>query len=281
MWLWPVAAACFVYLSFAVWMWWMQDRLVYVPQREVLNTPDEVGLAYRDIRFPSADGTPLHGWYVPGMHPDAPMLLFCHGNAGNVGHRLESLRRFHSMGMGVFVFDYRGYGNSGGSPSEAGLYQDALAAYDILKNELHVPTDRIFALGRSLGGPVAAHVAARRPMAGLILEATFTDMRDLGEHMYPWLPVRSLSRNYFPTREFLSQSDIPVLIFHSVQDERVPIGHGRVLHEVAGSRSELIPLIGRHNDAHLVSHGRYAQSLMDFVSVNTKPGATPPRSTFQ
>lgn len=262
---WLSAAAVFGYLSLAAGMWFMQDKLIYYPYRDVQTTPADIGLSYQDVRFRSQDGVALHAWYLPPPDDDAPVLLFAHGNAGNISHRLDSLKQFHQLGLGVLIFDYRGYGRSGGKPSEAGLYRDALAAYEQLVGPLRVEPSRIFALGRSLGGAVAAYIAANRPVSGLILDATFTDLRDLGAALYPYLPVRRLSRNHFPTRQYLLASEAPTLIFHGDRDTLVPVAHAHALRDAAGARGRFVLLQGGHEDAHLISREAYDRALLEFV----------------
>ncbi|MGB0720909.1 MAG: alpha/beta hydrolase, partial [Gammaproteobacteria bacterium] len=207
-----------------------QGRLIYIPVKGLAWTPRESGLDFEDVRFTANDGLEnLHGWYFGSSNPQAPVVLFSHGNGGNIAHRLKSVALYQSMGFRVFLYDYRGYGLSPGSPHEAGLYADGLGAFDYLVHERGIDPARIVTVGRSLGGAIAVHIAAHRPVAGLIIENSFTRLVDLGASIYPWLPVRSLSRHRYPSIDTLSRVTAPVLIFHSPDDEIVPYEHGRAL----------------------------------------------------
>jgi len=177
----------FILLYFSVF----QSRLVFFPSREVITTPGAAGLEYEDVYFKSTDGQELHGWFIPADNPRG-VLLFCHGNAGNISGRIESVSLFHNLGLSVFIFDYRGYGHSRGKPSEKGTYLDAEAAWDYLTALKKIDPEKIIIFGRSLGGAVAAWLANERTPGGAIIESTFTSIKDAGSEMYPYLPVRRI-----------------------------------------------------------------------------------------
>ena len=196
-------------LIYAVWglaLLSMQSKLLYRPIREVTLTPADVGLEYEQVAFESADGVRLTGWYVPAKEPPDAMdrvqepaivpftVLMCHGNGGNLMHLLDSLELFHNLGLNCLAFDYRGYGNSGGRPTEAGTYLDAQAAYDWLTGAKGIPPEQIILFGRSLGGSIAAHLAGRVQAAGLVIESAFTSFPDVAAGFYPYLPVRLFAR---------------------------------------------------------------------------------------
>ncbi|MCC5871905.1 MAG: alpha/beta hydrolase [Gammaproteobacteria bacterium] len=255
-------------------MFFGQSSLVHlpnVPSRTLVATPERIDLDYEGVNFAAADGTRLHGWYVPAPEADRT-LLFLHGNAGNISHRLDSLRIFHDLGLNVFIIDYRGYGQSEGRPSEAGLHADALAALDYLEREHGVPTAEVVAFGRSLGGAVAACLATRKPLAALILESTFISVPELGSELYPWLPVRWLSRLEYDAlaclEDVAGQEDVgrrvPTLIVHSREDDIVPFRHGQALAAAGGA--ELLELRGDHNRGFLVSGEQYTRGLARFLS---------------
>ncbi|MCC5886636.1 MAG: alpha/beta hydrolase [Gammaproteobacteria bacterium] len=246
-------------------------HLPHVPGRALVATPERIGLDYEDVHFAAEDGIRLHGWFVPV--PEAGRtLLFMHGNAGNISHRLESLRIFHRLGLNVFIFDYRGYGQSEGRPSEPGLHADALAALRYLEAERGVPPAEVVAFGRSLGGAVAACLAAREPLAGLILESTFISVPELAAELYPWLPVRLLARLQYDALGCLEEAAgqreqgrrTPVLVVHSPDDDIVPFRHGQVL--AAAARSELLELRGDHNRGFLLSGDVYTRGLAAFLA---------------
>ncbi|MDZ7790842.1 MAG: alpha/beta hydrolase [Xanthomonadales bacterium] len=245
----------------------LQPRLLFlpgVPGRDLAASPGRIGLFYRDVSLETEDGETLHGWWLPHERPRATVLFF-HGNAGNISHRLESLEIFHELRVNVLIIDYRGYGRSSGSPSEAGLYRDAWAAWAWLTETQGVEAGEIILFGRSLGGAVASELATRVKAAGLIVESVFTSVPDIGAELYWWLPVRWLSRLDFDTAEYIQQTDLPVLVVHSSDDEIIPFAHGRRLHGIAGERSTLLEIRGGHNTGFLDSRERYREGLEKFI----------------
>jgi len=255
------------YLLVVAGVYLMQPRLLYLPNlpgRTLGATPRDVGLAYQDVRLRTEDGLSLHGWYVPGAGPGT--LLFFHGNAGNISHRLGSIKVFHDLGLSVFIVDYRGYGESEGSPTEDGTYRDAEAAWRYLTESRGVSPGRIVVFGRSLGGAVAAWLAARTRPAGLIVESAFTSVPDLGQELYPWLPVRWLSRFDYATRRYIADVRAPVLVVHSRDDEIAPFHHGEAIFAAAPEPRTLLELEGAHNDAHVRSERLYIAGLRDFLA---------------
>ncbi len=244
-----------------------QSSLLYlpgVPTRELLASPRDIGLGYEDVELHTADGVRLHGWYVPAADARGT-LLFLHGNAGNVSHRLDSLRIFHDLGLAVLIIDYRGYGRSEGKPSEQGLQQDALAAWNHLVEVRGETPARIVVFGRSLGASLAAWLAARRPVAGLILESAFISVPELAAELYWWLPARRLARLRHDTLEAVTRVRSPVLVAHSPDDEIIPYRHGRALYEAAPSAKQFLRLRGDHNSGFLLSGMDYVHGLAAFL----------------
>ncbi len=245
----------------------IKEKLIFFPDPRLASTPQAVGLAYEDLEFKASDGVVLHGWFLPG--PDnqgAPVALFCHGNAGNISHRLEQLRIIHDLGLACLIFDYRGYGRSQGRVSEKGIYRDVAAAWSYLTETRKFAPDRIICWGRSLGGAVAAHQAATSRPGALIIESAFTSLPALGQKLYPFLPVRLLARYRFPVQDFLQNRRCPLLIVHSREDEIVPFAFGRRLFEEAPVPKTFLELTGGHNEGFLVSGTRYTRGLADFLS---------------
>ena len=242
-----------------------QSRLVYFPDKHIPFTPAEIGLSYDDIRFKTADNLELNGWYIFNDNP-VGTLLFCHGNAGNIGHRLASIKIFHDLGLNVFIFDYRGYGKSEGSMSESGSYLDAQAAWDYLILTRHIPAGQIVLFGRSLGSAVAAELGRRVSAAGIILESSFRSAPDLGQQIYPFLPVKLLSRIKYPTSDYLQQISIPKLIIHSRNDEIIPYSHGEYIYSHAPAPKAFLEISGGHNDGFMVSRAVYEKGLRQFLS---------------
>lgn len=248
-------------LAFA--LYFLQPKLIYFPHKELQADPKQAGLEYRDILFHTRDGLALHAWYIP--HPDERgKVLFLHGNAGNISHRLESIKIFHDLGLSVFIFDYRGYGKSDGRPSEQGTYLDALAAWDYLDQRLNKDKRPVYIFGRSLGGAIASWLAAEVDATGVILESTFTSIMDMGKHYYPYLPIRLITRIRYDSLSRIQHINSPVLIIHSPDDEIVPYKFARTLFDNANANKTFVTIAGDHNTGFLTSGGRYIQALDRF-----------------
>ena len=245
----------------------LQGRLIYypnVPERELTATPSEMRMDYEDVSIETSDGVSLHGWFVRGFSDR--VLLFFHGNAGNISHRLESIRQFRSLGLSVLIIDYRGYGQSDGRANERGLYLDGDAAWQYLVGTRGVAPSNIIVFGRSLGGSVAATIAMRYNPAGLIVESSFTSIRDFAAEIYPWLPVRWMARFDHPTRDLVGEVNCPILVVHSRSDEIVPFRHGQEIFENAQSQRTFLPLFGSHNTAFLEDSETYMQGVGTFLA---------------
>ncbi len=242
----------------------LQGYLVYFPKRGLEGTPGDRRLAYEDVTLVTTDGVSLHGWFIPRGDNNA-VLLYFHGNAGNISHRLLRIGLFHQMGLQVFVIDYRGYGRSGGRPSEEGTYRDAEAAWRYLTETRGFAPERIVVFGRSLGAAVAADLAARVRPGALVLDSAFTSLPELGQELYPFLPVKWLARLRYPTLERLKEVRCPVLIIHSREDEIVPLRHAQRLYEAARAPKQFLTVDGGHNSAYFLSDRRYAEELGFFL----------------
>jgi fermentation-respiration switch protein FrsA (DUF1100 family) len=242
----------------------LHRRIVFQPMREIGATPADIGLAFRDVQFAGPGGRRLHGWYVPAENAHFT-LLYCHGNAGNIGHRVESIRAFVQRGLSVFIFDYEGYGRSQGKPSEAATYADARAAYDHLVETEGLPPERIVLFGRSLGTAVAIELATRVRHAGMVLESSFTSAREVGARMYPWLPMRYLVRVHYDAQSLVADVSSPKLFVHSLEDEMVPFGMGRRLYNRANRPKTLVRVRGGHNDVYLLPGSEYESALEAFL----------------
>ena len=242
----------------------MQPRFLYYPVREVLNTPGELELDFEDVAFTSADGLLLSGWFIPKNDSEF-MVLFCHGNGGNISHRLDSINFIHNLGLNCFIFDYRGYGNSQGKPSEEGTYLDAEAAYKWLTNKKKIKPENIILFGRSLGGSIAAKLANKIKAAALIIESSFTSYVDIGKKFYPYMPVRWFARFSYRTIDFIKDVHCPVMLIYSRNDEIVPLGFGLELYEAANEPKEFIEILGSHNDGFLVSGEIYTKAWTNWL----------------
>ena len=228
------------------------------------STPAQWGMDYEDVAMQAADGVRLHGWYVPAAGAER-VLLFFHGNAGNISHRRDSLAIFHRLGLNVLMIDYRGYGQSEGSPSEAGFYQDASAAWAYLLEEKGFAADQVVIFGRSLGGAVAAELASRVPARGLILESTLSSARDFAHSVFPVLSRLIVMRYDFNSVAKLAQVHCPVLVLHSPDDEVMPFHLGERVFEAAPEPKLFARLRGDHNSGFYLSQPEYEQVLAGWL----------------
>jgi len=251
------------YLVILLWMLIIENSLVYFPDRFPEGDWQPWGLQFEDAEFRAADGTRLHGWHVPHVEARA-VVLYAHGNAGNLSHRADILRRLHDdVGVSVLIFDYRGYGKSEGSPTEAGLLDDARAARAWLAERAGVAPGDIVLLGRSLGGGVAVDLAARDGARGLVLESTFTSLPDVAQTHYPWLPVKLLMRNRFDSAAKIGDYHGPLLQSHGTADRIIPYTFGRALFERSNQPKQFIDLSGAdHNDP---QPAEYYRTLAAFI----------------
>lgn len=210
------------YLTVVVLMWLLENALVFHPVAaadgwEPAPVPD-----VRDVTCPSPNGIPVHGWWLPRA-PDAPVLLICHGNAGNLSHRGRILRQAaDDLKLSVLMFDYPGFGRTPGKPNEAACYDSAAAAVRWLRDDRGVSPERMIFFGESLGGGVATELATRYPCRALVLVKTFTSLPAAAKFHYPWLPVSWLMSNRFDNESKLGRLTCPVLVFGGVPDTVVP-----------------------------------------------------------
>jgi fermentation-respiration switch protein FrsA (DUF1100 family) len=253
-----VGVLLITYLAFAAVLYVKQPKFVYSPERDVSSTPAELGLDFENVVFKSADGLDLSGWYIPAKNSKLT-LLFCHGNGGNMAHRLDSINIFHNLGLNCFIFDYRGYGDSPGKPGEEGTYIDAMAAYKWLTDEKKIPTEDIIIFGRSLGGSIAAQLATKVEAGALIVESAFTSYVDIGKEYYPYMPVRWFARFGYRTIDYIKEVRCPVMLIYSGNDEIVPYKFGLELYEAANEPKEFIEIFGSHNDCFLASGEIYIE----------------------
>jgi len=259
-----------IYLILGLLLFFFQSSLLYfpnTPSREIFATPKSIGLGYESVTIETDDGLSLDGWFIPAADPRG-VLLFFHGNAGNMSHRLESIKVFNDLRLSIFIFDYRGYGRSDGKPSEQGIYRDAAAAWRYLTERRQIAKESIVFFGRSLGGAIAAHLAGRNCPGALILESVFTSVPDLASQLYPIFPVRWLSRFRYQAKSSLKSVACPVLVVHSRHDEIVPFRHGRALYDAANEPKQFLELHGGHNDGFLVSGQKYLDGIDGFLNAH-------------
>ena len=247
------------YAAILLWFRIHEDAYVFNPERGTLAPPaDSFALEARRVGLRAADSTPLIALVIPppaGAVPgEEAWLLYLHGTGGNLGNAgyLLAWSKFRALGMGVFAVDYRGYGESGGKPSETGLYMDADAAYSYLRDSLGVPPARIVIYGFSLGSAVAIDLATRKPAGALIVEGALLSVQERGQEIYPFLPVKWLARNRFASVEKIARVAMPKLFIHARADAEVPFDHGRRLYALAAPPKEFLEVSGGHTTAYKV-----------------------------
>ena len=247
---------------------WFEHRQVYAPSSKMDGGCADLRRQVEDASFTARDGTRLHGWFFPGnagSHRADWVILLLHGNAGNISNRLHYYQAWLELGVSVFAFDYRGYGHSEGKPGEEGTYLDAQAATQWLVRRGFAP-GRIIVLGKSLGGGVASELVLREPVAGLILQSTFTSIPDIGSEMFPWLPVRRLHRIKYDTIGKLSRIKVPVLVTHSRADDLIGFHHAERNFKAANEPKLFWEIHGNHTRTIEDGRGKYLQGLQKFFT---------------
>jgi fermentation-respiration switch protein FrsA (DUF1100 family) len=271
-----VGAVVAIYLVLLVLLRLNESRLIYFPgqQRSLIPPPVSLHLPVRQVEFSTEDGLSLVGWVIPaGQDSTGLWLLICHGNAGNISEfdrplHYAGLRR---LGLNLLAFDYRGYGESDGVPSEEGLYRDVRAAYHYLRQKEGVAAERIIVFGHSLGSAVAIDLVSGHAAGGLIVEGALTSAINRGQELYPYIPVRWIAASRFNSLEKISAVRIPKLFLHAIGDEVIPLAHGRRLYEAAPPPKKFVELRGGHGDAFDVDSANYFGSIADFVASVRRP----------
>jgi len=248
-----------------VFLRYLEKKNLYFPLRTIEVKPDDAGLNYENVSLTTKDGIEISGWFIPAKTPRA-FLIFCHGNGGNISHRLEKLVMFNNLNLDVLIFDYRGYGTSKGRPSENGLYLDAEAVYEYMKNEKGAPPERIIIYGESLGGAVAVDLASRHETGGVIIEGGFTSVKDMAKKIFPFIPT-FIYKSRFDSLEKIKAVKTPKLIFHSADDEVVPFELGKALYDAAEEPKEFVEIKGGHNEAFFSSQEVFVSKIDSFVKM--------------
>ena len=253
-----------IYLGIVLLVYIFQNKLLYFPDKNIIANPGYYSLKYDEVNFKTTDDIDLYGWYIPADSAHYT-LLFCHGNAGNISHRLESIKQFRDLGLSVFIFDYRGYGKSGGKITEEGSYKDAKAAWDYLVNEKNINPQNIIVFGRSLGAAIACKLATKQNLSALIMESAFISVPELAAQIYPFLPVRWLSRFQYNNIENIPKISCPILFIHSRNDEIIPFSQGEKLFSIANQPKQFLEIHGSHNDGFYVSKEIYEKGILRFL----------------
>jgi len=250
-----------------------EDRFIYFPAPFPEGYYHAVprGLHIQEHWFTAGDGVRLNGWFVPNDSGLATLVM-SHGNAGNISHRLDLLIRLKKAGFSIFIYDYRGYGKSEGTPTEAGLYRDGLAAYDYAITLPGVDSQRVILFGTSLGSAVAVDVATQRSVSGLVLETPFTSARDMAQALYPFLPTRFLIKSRFDSERKIRSISVPVLVVHGTEDSVVPLALGKKLFEAARTPKEFYEIPGAdHNNTFMVGGEEYQRRIRGFAELCLAP----------
>lgn len=267
-WLKPLGKVLLAILLLIMLLRWFEHAQVYVPSRDTATSADDLGRPWEEVFLDTSDGFRLHAWFFPGetnsLH-SRKVWLTCHGNAGNISHRLDQYELILRSGVSLFAFDYRGYGLSTGRPSEQGTYLDADAAYRWLIAQGFNPVD-IVVHGESLGGGIASQLAASKPVGGLVLQSTFTSIPDIGAELFPWLPVRTLSTIRYNTKSRLSSIHVPLMILHGREDEIIGFHHGEANFKTANEPKLFVELHGGHNDWLPPSRSIYLKAINSFLT---------------
>lgn len=253
-------------LIFISWVFirYIERRNIFFPMRSVELTPQHIGLSFEDINFKTSDDVELNGWFIPSADARSA-ILFCHGNAGNISHRLEVVNILNKIGLNVFIFDYRGYGKSNGRPSEKGTYLDAIAAYNYLIQRPGIERGSIIIYGKSLGAAVGIDLARRVRHRALIIESAFTSTKDMAREVYPFLPISLVVPPRYNSIPKIQDIESPKLIIHSQDDEIVPYHHGRRLFKAAKEPKEFYRMRGGHNDAVVLAPDEFKKAIISFL----------------
>ncbi len=258
------AGIILIYVAICILLFLFQKHLVYFPVKKFDFSPQQYGLVYEDLFIQTSDGVKINAWFIPA-DTSRGVVLFCHGNAGNISHRLESVSIFNRLSLDVLIFDYRGYGRSEGSPDEEGTYQDGQACWEYLVNRKAYKPDQIIIFGRSLGTGIASWIAKENKPGMVILESSYTSLPDLGAKIYPFFPVRLLSRINYPTGKHLQNINCPKLFIHSKGDEIIPFTLGYQNYQLASEPKQFLEIHGSHNDGFFVSGEIYKNGINDFL----------------
>lgn len=289
----------FIYIGKCIRFYRIQSNFIYNPHFGVEIKSKNKTIEHEEITYQTTDGITIFAWYVPFIPKASPaaddakaadelkepvptevplssrgVILFCHGNAGNISQRIDSFEIFRQLRLSTFIFDYRGYGKSKGKPSENGTYLDAEGAWNYLVREKKVKPEEIIVFGRSLGGGVASYLAQKYHPRALIIESSFTSISDIARAFFPRLPLKLLLRFEYNTRERLKDIHCPVLIIHSPDDRTIPFVCGKVLYETANPPKKLLQIKGDHLYGFIKSKKKYIKGLRKFFDELPEPFLT-------
>ena len=242
---------------------YLEAKGVFFPSRTMTMDPSFFHLAWQDVWVTSTNKARINGWLI--KNPQAKsVMLFCHGNAGNISDRLMKLKFFHELGFEVLIFDYQGYGKSEGVPSEGGIYQDAISMFDWIKQQEALKNKSVVVYGTSLGGIVAIDLATKRGVDGLIVDSSITSAKDMAKRLYPMIPSFLMAIK-FDSISKIKNLTMPKLFIHSREDRVVPYAMGQALFNAAPEPKEFLTIHGGHNDSQIASDPVSANAMMTFL----------------
>lgn len=244
----------------------MENSVIFQPSAQIVGTPEDVGLPYEDVTLTTKDGIRITGWFVPSMGATSTLLWF-HGNAGNISHRLDNIRKLHDqVHAHIFIIDYRGYGRSQGFVSEEGTYEDADAALAYLQSREDVDANDIVIFGRSLGAAVGVDLATRQKTRALVIESPFTSIEAMAKTVMPWVPIGAFLHTRYNNLDKIRNLRIPLLVVHGDRDRIVPYEQGRELFEAAPEPKSFYTIAeAGHNDTYLVGGNEYFNAIANFI----------------
>lgn len=245
-----------------------EKRLIYYPSAEVPVTPKALGLPFEDVSIEVEPGVKIHGWFIKAAkEPALATVLFSHGNAGNIADRLDRVLRWREVGVDFLLYDYRGYGQSTGSPDEEGTYRDGRAAYDHLVKVRGIDPARLVLMGESLGCAISIQLAIERKAAGLVLEAPFASIAHMANAIYPFLPLGSFIRTRYENVRKIPQLKMPLFVVQGTRDEVIPVAQGKMVFAAAPEPKQYLAIEGaHHNDVYVAGGEVYRKALSDFIA---------------
>lgn len=264
-----------LYIALCLLLFWGQKRLIFVPDSQIKSTPAKYQLDYQDVWI-DIGREKIHGWWIPAANESAPTMLYFHGNASNNGDVVDNAAVFHQLGLSTLLIDYRGYGKSSSAfPNETRVYEDATAAWQYLTKIKQIEPDNIFVYGHSLGGAIAIELASKQSnMAGLIVEGTFTSIREIGssDPLFKFLPLNAIVTQRFDSIDKIAALEVPLLMFHGTDDEIISPEMAKKLFDKAPQPKKLvlIPQAG-HDNLHKAGDPKYyIEPLKQFILENTQ-----------
>ncbi len=258
-----------------------EKQLIYYPARSLEITPQALGLPFEDVTIDVEPGVRLHGWFIKASRePSSATVLFSHGNAGNIGDRLDRVLSWRGLGLDFFLYDYRGFGRSTGAPDEEGTYRDGRAAYEYLVKSRGIDPRRLVLMGESLGCAITIQLAIERPAAGLVLEAPFASIPHMAAAIYPFLPARLFVRTRYDNVEKIPRVKAPLLVVQGTRDEVIPVAQGKMVFDAASGAKQYFPIEGaHHNDVYVIGGQEYKRVLAEFIARVVRQGPSNPPAT--